>query len=749
MIKLKPMFVILLSSLLVVARSTSSFAIDAPPAPTQPPAPTMPSTPTQPPAPTQPPVPTQPPLPTQPPAPTASTTPAPSPAPTSFPQSTPTPSSTSTPTQPPAPTPLGDNTGNQNRDGNVGDTSINTGDGVTSATINNSGNTNTTSVATGSSDGVGLVNSGNGTSSDNSTSAKILDNTQLNQTNTAVVNNDLSLQTNTGNNSANKNVGGDSSISTGDANTTATVVNSLNTNLLGATTAEFNVVDDQKGDLILDFAAGCTSGCSALGDTTISNTDNGANSTNIAAIDSVAETTTFQQNDATVENNLTLGSNSGSNTADSNTKGNNSIDTGDANTSASVLNFVNNNLAGNVLYGVVNIFGNLVGDIVLPENYASAPDSGTGTQTQAANTGNGADSTNTAAIAQTSTDETFQTNSADIENNLLLTSTTGSNQASANTGGDTSIDSGDTKAQASVLNVANTNVEGGTWWLAIVNEAGRWVGKILGAPDDANMAGSAGTEFIVNDTGEVVAINHGNGAGSTNTSSINQTTANTTTQTNNTKIVNNLNLSANTGGNSTSRNTNGDNSIKTGDATVIASIVNFVNNNIKTNGRIVVTVVNVFGSWIGDFVTPGSHKETTLAIATPTPTPSPAIGGIQSENPVENIVADESPQDDSNNTTTTIIRRRRTAITTQATTLAQALPTTTTIHRLPAVLPAMDSLASIDDAITLTPVPSAKPFELNLAWLMLLLPPTSLWAIAKNRAFLASLLLSLVTRTQL
>jgi hypothetical protein len=151
--------------------------------------------------------------------------------------------------------------------------------------------------------------------------------------------------------------------------------------------------------------------------------------------------------------------------------------------------------------------------------------------------------------------------------------------------------------------------------LVIVNQAGKWIGKIVGSPDGATMAGSAGTEFEVDPiTGEVTAVgantsNSGNGDNSTNTASNNTTNNSTTTQTNNAKIENNLNLTANTGGNDSSYNTGGNSNIKTGNVNVIANLVNFVNNNITGGGKLVVTVVNVFGSWLGDFVAPGQQKQ--------------------------------------------------------------------------------------------------------------------------------------------
>jgi hypothetical protein len=113
---------------------------------------------------------------------------------------------------------------------------------------------------------------------------------------------------------------------------------------------------------------------------------------------------------------------------------------------------------------------------------------------------------------------------------------------------------------------------------------------------------------MVGENGEIIAMNSGNGSGSTNTANVTSVNNDTTVQTNNANIVNNLNLSANTGGNETSKNTGGNNSIVTGDANIIANIVNFVNNNIAGNGRLFVTVVNVFGSWMGNLVTPGQQQ---------------------------------------------------------------------------------------------------------------------------------------------
>ena len=57
-------------------------------------------------------------------------------------------------------------------------------------------------------------------------------------------------------------------------------------------------------------------------------------------------------------------------------------------------------------------------------------------------------------------------------------------------------------------------------------------------------------------------------------------------QQNNAEIINNIDLKAVTGQNDASKNNGGDSSIKTGDAKIVADIVNFVNNNIQGTGRL-------------------------------------------------------------------------------------------------------------------------------------------------------------------
>lgn len=498
---------------------------------------------------------------------------------------------------------------NQLSNGNVGNTAITTGSVTNTSTVSTIVNSNSANGTGGNGSGSSASNSNNGDLSKNSASASNTSNSSVSQVNNASVSGGASSATVTGQNSASRNVG-NSTITTGDANTSGTLISALNTNTAGMSVSEFNVSDNRTGDIVLDFAKNCISGCPGSSTSAAQNTLNGPSSTNSATIANNSQSATVQMNAGSLNNALTLSSNSGDNFATKNTGGNSKITTGNANVSANALSFLNNNIAGNVQFGVVNIYGTLNGDIVLP-NSVGAEQCVTclgSSSLTAVNTQNGVNSTNNGNISNQSNDTLTQTNSASIENNLKLSASSGKNVASRNTNGNSSVASGNASTQTNILNIANSNISSGNWWLVIVNKAGQWIGQILGAPDGATFAGSSGTNFTVDKSGQITATNNGNGDSSKNTSSVLSDSDTSLSQQNIAQIVNNLSLSANTGGNYASRNTGGDNTIQTGDAKIIANLVNFVNNNIKGKGNLVVTMVNVFGNWFGDFVTPGTTQ---------------------------------------------------------------------------------------------------------------------------------------------
>jgi hypothetical protein len=487
----------------------------------------------------------------------------------------------------------------------VGDVGIDTGDSDVTATLANDANTNILSddnVMYGDpGEGVAILNNGNGSDSNNDGSAAVSNDSDTVQINNADVNNKMDASAVSGRNTASRNVGS-SSIDTGDSNVTGTIINNINTNAAGVMVSEFNIVDDQTGDYVLNYDDNCTFGCGS--GVSVANTDNGSNSQNSGEVNLADDSMTFQSNMGNLNNDMVLVADSGNNEAKNNTGGDNTINTGDANIAANILNFMNNNIAGNVVYGVVNVFGDLIGDIILPQSEIDKH----AANVTLANNGNGSGSENDSIASLSQTDQYQQFNDAEIINNIDLEATTGKNEAKDNTGGNNSITTGDSNIDANVTNIANNNVIGDNWWVVFINDSGNWIGKIinpLGVVVGDYIAGSNGTDVSNPSTG---VYNVGNGSDSSNLGEVNKTENTDITQVNQGKIVNNVDLTANTGRNTTSRNTNGDNSITTGDANIQLNVMNFMNNNV-IGGNVFVTFINVFGKWEGDFLAPGANKQ--------------------------------------------------------------------------------------------------------------------------------------------
>lgn len=495
-----------------------------------------------------------------------------------------------------------ESTGGQDGGGNVGDTSLKTGDAnAVGAVVTNA---NTTAVSTpGGGDcsacpaNTTLTNSGNGSGSDNTATAN------NNNTNTVVidshanVNNTLDFDANTGYNESDGNVGNTEIIS-GDANVVVTVL--TNANNVGLDLYQFDVNDNQNGDVVLD-----TTGLVAQ------NIGNGSESTNSATINNTNTNIETINNDGNIVNNIDIDANTGKNTASKNTGGDSTIETGDANVVANVVNALNTVVNGAM--NVVNIFGDMVGNIVQPTVANTTESSACGcgpcpTDVTASNTGNGTDSSNNTTINNTNTDTTNMTNNATVQNNLDLDATTGGNTTSDNTGGFSTVETGNSNVEANVINIANVNVASGScdpiYFVFINDVSGGWEGQILGAAPGTYFYTSDGSIYFVDSNGQLVAMNKDNGANSENNTTINNTNTNTTDINNNGTVTNNINIDANTGGNDASKNTGGNSTIKTGDANIAVNVLNFINSNFSGR-KVVMTLVNVFGSWLGNFVPAG------------------------------------------------------------------------------------------------------------------------------------------------
>jgi hypothetical protein len=170
----------------------------------------------------------------------------------------------------------------------------------------------------------------------------------------------------------------------------------------------------------------------AEGSTTLEITGNGADSDNHMYVTQSQNTVVSQKNDASISNTINASSNSGGNTASRNTGGDSTIDTGNTKTEVRVENSANSNVAN-----VDNCNCDTDALVKISDN--------------------GADSENKAKLNLDSKTTVAQNNNADITNKINADSTSGDNNADRNTGGVTSISTGNAWTGVAVKNEANSN----------------------------------------------------------------------------------------------------------------------------------------------------------------------------------------------------------------------------------------------------------------------------------------------------
>lgn len=166
--------------------------------------------------------------------------------------------------------------------------------------------------------------------------------------------------------------------------------------------------------------------------------------------------------------------------------------------------------------------------------------------------GNGAGSDNVVSTTQTSTTTVQQNNVANVTNKVNADADTGNNDANYNTGGNVVVDTGDATVNAHVSNDLNSNYA-----------------------DVENCNCAQDTDVLVS----------GNGAFSDNTVATTNYNAVNLGQNNVADVYNKVNVDADTGRNDAGFNTgNGDVVIKTGKATVNASVSTSANTNVASIG---------------------------------------------------------------------------------------------------------------------------------------------------------------------
>ena len=253
-----------------------------------------------------------------------------------------------------------------------------------------------------------IVISGNGTDSNNTVEAGFSQSTTVVQSNEAEVKNKVSATATTGGNSAEDNTGGDVSIETGDADVTVNVSNVLNQN-----SAEVD--------------------CCPGGDVEVEISGNGSDTENTVELGMESGVSVFQENEADVDNEVDAFAGTGKNEAKDNTGGSVSIDTGDASVTIGLSTGANWNSA--MVGGSGGGAGSLSALIL----------------------GNGTDSNNSILLGLGGGVLIAQANEAEVDNEVWAFAGTGANEAKDNTGGETSIDTGDASVDVTVDNMVNFN----------------------------------------------------------------------------------------------------------------------------------------------------------------------------------------------------------------------------------------------------------------------------------------------------
>ena len=254
-----------------------------------------------------------------------------------------------------------------------------------------------------------LTISGNGSNSDSDVYVDSNNATVVNQSNSLKVNNNVDVKADTGNNSASDNTGGDVEVKTGDANTDVRIKTEGNVN-------QANV-----------------SSCDCDSDTDVVISGNGTHSDNKVDLDRNNTTFVTQGNEAYVYNRVNVDATTGRNDADDNTGGDVRVKTGDANTDVR-------------LYTTANVNSATVGG-----------GNGGGGDVSAYILGNGSHSDNDIYLDFNNAAVISQGNYADVHNRVRVDGDTGHNDADDNTGGEVSIDTGNTDAVVVADTMVNFN----------------------------------------------------------------------------------------------------------------------------------------------------------------------------------------------------------------------------------------------------------------------------------------------------
>jgi hypothetical protein len=278
------------------------------------------------------------------------------------------------------------------------------------------------------------------------------------------------------------------------------------------------------------------------------------------------ETEVNTASSGTIDNNLTLGATSGDATVSGNGIGGNAT-SGSAAVDANLVNITNSDLSSGQYYiGVINVYGDLSGNILLSPDFVS--------QLMAENPSLlSGDTTAANNVTQT------------INNTINASAVSGSALVGSNWSGGNAT-SGSAATSIDTLDLANDDITGNNALLVFINVLGTWEGVIVGAPTGATTAVYG--DSTASDLTASAATNPTDNSGATLANATNE------------EIDNTINATATSGSAEVDYNGIGGNATS-GSAEVSVNLLNILNSDVSLSGWFGVLFINVFGNWYGDF----------------------------------------------------------------------------------------------------------------------------------------------------
>ncbi len=367
--------------------------------------------------------------------------------------------------------------------------------------------------------------------------------------NQGVVDNNVDSNAQTGSNTINN--GSGANLTTGQAVALANLLTLLNTSIVGANFQLFflNQATGESGQIDLNQLW--------------TELQNQASSDNLLINGlSLGNLLFFVQNnnDASLNNQVNVSAQSGNNQASQN--GNVNINTGDAIALANVLNLVNTNIVGTQFFlAIINLLGNQTGDLILPRPDKFLSDS------------------NSQTLNPPLVNNQNQSNVSSSVNSEALT---GQN-SQQNNAGSNALTTGNATSRSNIFSLISWDMTNNNWFFLLINNLGNWSGQILDWTPGGVQSPTIGSQVF-----------------QTGSDSPGLTGNNVVQNNNSAQVNNNIQAQASTGGNGANNNF-GNTTIRTGNATALANLINFINLNI-VGGHWFFGLVNILGNWTGNAI---------------------------------------------------------------------------------------------------------------------------------------------------